>query len=73
MDEKNITYKIKLLPTDLQKEADLYLDYLLFKAGKKVESDEREPGKAKGLIELKEGFDDPLKDFSEYMDGWIFC
>lgn len=68
MDEKTIKNKINLLPKDLQKEADLFLDYLLFKSGKKIKSDERVPGKAKGLIELKEDFDDPLKDFSEYMD-----
>lgn len=68
MNEQTIKYKIKLLPKDLQKEADLFLDYLLFKAGKNIKSDDRVPGKAKGLIELKEDFDDPLKDFSEYME-----
>jgi len=69
MDKKTIKNKINLLPKDLQKEADLFLDYLLFKAGKKISSGERVPGKAKGLIEMKEDFDDPLKDFSEYMGG----
>lgn len=68
MDEKNITHKFKSLPKDLQNEADLFLDYLLFKAGKKAANGKRKPGKAKGLIELKKEFDEPLKDFSEYTD-----
>jgi len=62
-----ITNKIKSLPEDLQIEADLFIDYLLFKKGEKRSSHVREPGLAEGLIEFKEGFDDPLEDFSEYM------
>jgi hypothetical protein len=68
MNEKAISKKIKSLPADLQKEADSFVDYLIFKDGKKQTYQKRKPGMAKGLIELKEGFNDPLEDFGDYMN-----
>jgi hypothetical protein len=58
------------LPDDLKKEAEDFVDFLVEKTKKNKPLKEKKapiPGLAKGLIEMKEGFDDPLEDFKDYM------
>jgi hypothetical protein len=60
------TYKkLALLPDELKKEVDDFVDFLLTKRSNKPQK--RKPGLAEGLIKMKEDFDEPLEDFNEYM------
>lgn len=65
MADIDIYKKIIALPSELKKEVDDFVDFLLTKKSKKAEK--REAGLAKGLIKMKEGFDEPLRDFNDYM------
>jgi hypothetical protein len=62
-----------MLSPELKKEVEDFIDFLLEKEKKKEKENiqpkkERQLGLAKGLIEMKPGFDDPLEDFKEYME-----
>ena len=56
------------LPSDLQKEAADFIEFLKEKSQKRNRSKERKSGLAKGLIEMKPDFDEPLDDFQDYME-----
>jgi hypothetical protein len=65
MPELETYKKIALLPDELKKEVDDFVDFLLAKKNNKAKK--RKPGLAKGLIRMKDDFDKPLKDFNDYM------
>jgi hypothetical protein len=59
------TYKkLALLPDELKKEVDDFVDFLLTKKSGKTKK--RKLGLAKGLIKMGKDFDEPLEDFKEY-------
>lgn len=60
--------KLSGLPSHLKAEVSDFIDYLKFKSKKKDKANtKRIAGKAKGLIEMKENFDDPIEGFNSYM------
>ena len=65
--------KIAKLPLEAQEDVSLFVDFLANRYAKEDEitsettKDEREFGSARGLIQIHDGFDDPLEDFKEYM------
>jgi len=73
----NITLysKINQLPDKLKVEANDFLDFLLEKNKKLILDDTKgtkkkkhpKAGFLKGTFIIKEGFDDPLEDFKDYM------
>ena len=67
MNLQQIEYKLKLLPDELIKEVDHFIDFLIKKSGKHTNKVKREPGFLAGKIKIKDNFDEPLKDFEEYM------
>lgn len=69
MADIDIYIKLVTLPDEMKKEVDDFVDFLKSKSTAKVPSRKtRKAGLAKGLIEMKEGFDEPLPDFKEYME-----
>ena len=60
--------KLSGLPLILKSEVSDFIDFLKYKSMKKSDnSKKRIPGKAKGLISMKDNFDDPIDSFKEYM------
>ena len=60
--------KLSGLPSNLKLEVADFIDFLRYKSVKKaVVNKKRISGKAKGLINMKENFDDPIDSFNEYM------
>jgi len=57
-----------MLPDELKDEADDFLEFLKTKMEKNKESNVKKAGLAKGLIEMKQDFDEPLNDFEDYRD-----
>ncbi len=52
----------------MKQEVSEFIDYLNFKSRKKKSiSEKRVAGKAKGLIKMKENFDDPIDGFNDYL------
>lgn len=68
MTDIDIYLKLATLPDDKKKEVEDFVDFLKSKtiAEDKVKT-QRKAGLAKGLIQMKEDFDEPLDDFKEYM------
>jgi hypothetical protein len=63
--------EIEKLPSDLKKEVEDFIEFLLEKEKKKqgpAPKKERTPGTMKGLIIMSDDFDEPLDDFKEYME-----
>ena len=68
MTDLDIYIKLATLPDDLKKEVGDFVEFLKSKTPTTEKSNTpRKARLAKGLIEMKEGFDDPLDDFKEYM------
>ncbi|MCD4694941.1 MAG: DUF2281 domain-containing protein [Bacteroidales bacterium] len=60
--------KLSGLPLHLKSEVSDFIDFLKYKSSKRIKSNKiRIPGKAKGLISMKNNFDDPIDSFKEYM------
>jgi hypothetical protein len=68
MTDIDIYIKLATLPDDMKKEVDHFVDFLKTKTfvNEKAKP-QRKAGLAKGLIQMKEDFDEPLDDFKEYM------
>ena len=62
----NLYTKLSSLPSNLKKEVDDFIDFLLSKRKEKGKS-KRTAGLAKGLIKMKSNFDEPVSDFKDYM------
>ncbi|WP_373522980.1 DUF2281 domain-containing protein [Aquiflexum sp.] len=68
MTDMDIYIKLTTLPDDMKKEVDNFIDFLKSKSISKGKvKKQRKAGLAKGLIQMKEGFDEPLDDFKDYM------
>lgn len=66
MTDIDIYIKLATLPDDMKKEVDSFVDFL--KSKTVVEGQvktQRKAGLAKGLIQMREDFDEPLDDFTE--------
>jgi len=60
--------KLSNLSSAMKQEVSEFIDYLNFKSRKKSSiSEKRVAGKAKGLIRMKENFDDPIDGFNDYL------
>lgn len=59
--------KIASLPDELKKEVDDFIDFLISKKQAGKGEGTRKAGLAKGLIQMREDFDEPLEDFNDYM------
>lgn len=57
--------QIASLPAELQEKVAEYISFLKFQQ-KEEKSPPRISGKAKGMIQLKDSFDDPIPDFEAY-------
>jgi len=69
MNEIELYSKLASLSGDLKKEADEFLDFLKSKMESEQLSQPKKAGLAKGLIKMKDDFDEPLDDFEEYMES----
>ncbi len=56
--------QISSLPDSLKKKASDFINALLKDSKPKTKA--RVPGKAKGLVIMKDNFDDPIEGFEEY-------
>lgn len=67
MDNISLNTKINFLTEDLKKEVVDFIEFLLKK--KKSAAQKKSPkfGSGKGFFKMAEDFDEPLKDFEEYM------
>lgn len=69
MSDIDIYIKLTTLPDDLKKEVGDFVDFLKSKTNVKESMKiQRKAGLAKGLIRMKDDFDEPLDDFKEYME-----
>jgi hypothetical protein len=60
--------KLSGLPVNMKNEVADFIDFIKFKSKRKsLKFKKRIPGKAKGLISMKDNFDDPIAGFNEYM------
>lgn len=60
--------KLASLPDNLKKQVGDFIDFLTSKDKKgKLKPGKPKFGSGKGMFILKPGFDEPLKDFEEYM------
>jgi hypothetical protein len=67
MTDIDIYIKLSTLPNDLKKQVSEFVDFLKSKKKTGQKNRVKKAGLAKGLIEMKENFDEPLEDFNEYM------
>lgn len=67
MKDIEIYSKLVTLPEGLKQEADDFVDFLKSKIEDEYPKQPKKAGLAKGLIKIKEDFDEPLDDFNEYM------
>jgi len=68
MTDIQIYTKLSNLPSNLKAEVSDFIDFLKFKSRKRNENTtKRISGKAKGLVKMKDNFDDPLESFNEYL------
>jgi len=64
----NLYTKLSGLPLNLKLEVENFINFLKYKStGQKKEFNQRQPGKAKGLISIKKNFDDPIEGFNGYI------
>lgn len=69
MTDIDIYIKLTTLPDDLKKEVGNYIDFLKSKTSvKESVKIKRKAGLAKGLVQMKDDFDEPLDDFKDYME-----
>ncbi|MEM6763823.1 MAG: DUF2281 domain-containing protein [Bacteroidota bacterium] len=59
--------QIQKLPEEMQEKVAQYVEKLLSESTPKSSSKERTPGLAKGMIVMKDNFDDPIEGFEPYM------
>jgi len=60
--------KLSGLPSNLKSEVADFIDFLKYKSKKQDNKNtKRISGKAKGLIKMKDNFDEPIEGFSDYL------
>jgi hypothetical protein len=62
-----LNQKYSILPPDLKKEVNDYIDFLLSKSNKRKKTPKPVFGAAKGKIKMAPDFDAELEDFKDYM------
>ncbi len=68
MTDLQLYTKLSSLPLNLQNEVADFIDFLKNKSQKEKEnSSKRIAGKAKGMIEMKDNFDDSIEAFNDYV------
>lgn len=67
MENQLLYSKLDQLPENLQSEVLDFIDFLLSKSNPPVKKNSPKFGSAKGMIIMKDDFDEPLEDFKEYM------
>jgi hypothetical protein len=58
--------QLSSLPNELQKKVAEYISFLSDQSSKRSRQEGRVAGLAKGMIRMKDTFDDPMEDFQEY-------
>ncbi|MEM7512554.1 MAG: DUF2281 domain-containing protein [Bacteroidota bacterium] len=59
--------QIQKLPVEMQEKVAQYVEKLLSESTSKPTGKERTPGLGKGMIVMKDNFDDPIEGFEPYM------
>jgi len=60
--------KLSGLPSNLKSEVADFIDFLKYKSKKQDNRNtKRLSGKAKGLIKMKDNFDEPIEGFNDYL------
>jgi hypothetical protein len=60
--------KLSGLPSNLKSEVADFIDFLKYKSKKPDnKNSKRISGKAKGLIKMKDNFDEPIEGFNDYL------
>jgi hypothetical protein len=60
--------KLSGLPSNLKSEVADFIDFLKYKSKKhEIKNTKRLSGKAKGLINMKDNFDEPIEGFNDYL------
>lgn len=67
MDNTILFKKLAALPENLKAEAADFIDFLLQKNKKPGSAKRPKFGSGKGMFKIMPGFDDPLRDFKDYM------
>jgi hypothetical protein len=67
MENTNILIKLNELPETLKKEVADFIDFLLLKKEQSGAKRHPKSGCMKGTFTMKKDFDEPLNDFTEYM------
>ena len=68
MTDLELYIKLSNLPLDLKNDVSDYIEFIKYKSLKKsLKKEKRIAGQAKGLISMKDNFDDPIEGFKEYM------
>jgi hypothetical protein len=68
MTDLELYIKLSNLPLDLKNDVSDYIEFIKYKLEKKsLKKEKRIAGQAKGLISMKDNFEDPIEGFKEYM------
>ncbi len=67
MSDLQLQILLNSLPADLKKEAIDFIEFLKEKSRRSTKPAKRQAGLAKGMIEMKPDFDEPLDDLKDYM------
>jgi hypothetical protein len=68
MTDLELYIKLSSLPRDLKSDVSDFIDFIKYKSLKKsFKKEKRIAGQAKGLISMKDNFEDPIEGFNEYM------
>ncbi|KIA95917.1 hypothetical protein OC25_05045 [Pedobacter kyungheensis] len=59
--------KLADLPIELKKRVSDYIDSLMAKQQQKSDKQKRTAGLAKGLVSVKDNFNDPIDGFEDYL------
>ena len=60
--------KLSRLPSHLKNEVSDFIEFLDHKSNRQNKKEvKRIPGKAKGMIRMKDNFDEPIEGFEDYM------
>ena len=59
--------QLSSLSNELQKKVAEYISFLKYQSQKSSKKKGRIAGLAKGMISMKDDFDDPIEDFQDYM------
>jgi hypothetical protein len=68
MTDLELYIKLSNLPMDLKNDVSDYIEFIKYKLeNKSLKKEKRIAGQAKGLISMKDNFEDPIEGFKEYM------